>query len=230
MPVRPRTTPNPTCFWTGCPLFPHSRRRARLSLAIRDAMIYIVQGCDFQPSMLANGPRWERLHRSWRRISRVVLHIILPLGVGSLIYILWRTPTLRVFRWFDTLGLGSEIFRLRQSFAPYRAVVPRWVLFSLPAALWMYAMAAWFQMALSRSDRRTRWIWLSIALSLGVGSELGQLWRVVPGTFDGRDVAFYLAGWIAAIVCTPKREIHNETQPHLPIGACSDAPIGWRER
>jgi len=68
-------------------------------------------------------------------------------------------------------------------------------------------MVAWFQMALSGSDRLIRWIWLSIALTLGVGSELGQLCRLVPGTFDGRDVAFYLAGWIAAIVCTPKKEI-----------------------
>ena len=162
-------------------------------------MIYIVQGYDSQPSMLASDQRRERLHTSCRRLGRVSLHIVLPLGVGSLIYILWRSPTLRVFRWFDTLGIASWIFRLRQLFAPYRAVVP--------AALWMYAMVAWFQMALLQSDKRTRWIWLGIALTLGVGSELGQLCRVVPGTFDGKDVAFYLAGWIAAIVCTPKKEI-----------------------
>jgi len=51
-------------FLDGCPLFPHSGRRSRLSLAICDAMIYIVQGCDFQPSMLANDQRREQLHRS----------------------------------------------------------------------------------------------------------------------------------------------------------------------
>jgi len=45
------------------------------------------------------------LHTSCRRLGRVLLHIILRLGIGSLIYILWRTPTLRVFRWFDTLGI-----------------------------------------------------------------------------------------------------------------------------
>jgi hypothetical protein len=129
------------------------------------------------------------------------------LGIGSLIYILWRTPTLRVFRWFDALGISSGVFRLRHLFAPYRKILPAWALFSLPAALWMYAMAAWFQMALLRSDRRYRWIWLSIALSLGVGSELGQLCHVVPGTFDREDVVFYLAGWSAAIICTPKKEI-----------------------
>jgi hypothetical protein len=157
--------------------------------------------------MLAIDPRRERLHNSLRRVGRVFLHIVLPLAVGSLIYILWRAPTLRVFRWFDTLGIASWIFRLRQFFAPYRAVVPRWVLFSLPAALWMYAMVAWFQTALLGSDRRFRWIWFSIALGLGVGSELGQLCRVVPGTFDGKDVAFYLAGWVAAILYTPKEEI-----------------------
>jgi hypothetical protein len=157
--------------------------------------------------MLASDERRERLHRSCRRLCRVLLHIILPLGVGSLIYILWRTPTLRVFRWFDTLGVAPEVFRLRRFFAPYRAILPAWALFSLPAALWMYAMVAWFQMALLRSDRRCRWIWLFIALSLGVGSELGQLCHVVPGRFDGEDVAFYVAGWIAAIFCTPKTEI-----------------------
>lgn len=86
------------------------------------------------------GRRW--LHVSWQRLGRVLLHIVLPLGVGSLIYILWRTPTLRVFKWSDALGIASGVFRLRHFFAPYRQILPAWALFNLPAALWMYAMAA----------------------------------------------------------------------------------------
>ena len=155
--------------------------------------------------MQANDQRRRWLRTSWQSLGRVLLHIVLPLSVGSPIYILWRSPTLRIFRWLDTVGVSPGVFRLRQFSAPYRAIVPSWILFSLPAALWMYAMVAWFQMALLQCDKRTRWIWLSIALTLGVGSEFGQLCRVVPGTFDGKDVAFYPAGWIAAIVCTPKK-------------------------
>ncbi len=157
--------------------------------------------------MQANDQRRRWLHVSWQRLGRVLLHIVLPLGVGSLIYILWRTPTLRVFKWSDALGIASGVFRLRHFFAPCRQILPAWALFNLPAALWMYAMAAWFELALLGRDRRYRWIWLSIALCLGVGSELGQLCQVLPGTFDGKDVAFYLAGWIAAIICTPKKEL-----------------------
>lgn len=180
---------------------------ASLPLAVADGMNYLVRVLNEPQSGRAVRIDSLRLYRSWQRLGRVLLHIVLPLGVGSLIYILWRTPMLRVFRWSDALGIATGVFRLRHLFAPYGKILPAWALFNLPAALWMYAMAAWFELALLGSDRRYRWIWLSIALCLGVGSELGQLCHVVPGTFDGKDVAFYLAGWIAAIICTPKKEI-----------------------
>lgn len=138
---------------------------------------------------------------------RILLHIILPLGIGSLIYVLWRVQTLRVFVWFDALGVSPEVLHVRQWFKHYGETLPAWVLFSLPASLWMYSMVAWFQMALLQSDVRCRATWHSIALSLGVGTELGQLWGVVPGTFDLKDVAFYVAGWTAAILCTSEKEI-----------------------
>ena len=37
-------------------------------------------------------------------------------------------------------------------------------------------------------------------VSLAVGAEVGQLIKVVPGTFDLMDIAGYIAAWAAATV------------------------------
>lgn len=147
-----------------------------------------------------------KLRKLWGHLGRVFLHIILPLGIGILIYIFWRSPTLKIFVWLDVAGLSSEILRTRQWVYPYGEVLPKWIIFSLPAALWMYAMVSWFQMALLPSDRQSRWIWLSAAFILGVGSEVGQLFQTIPGIFDSSDVTLYIIGWMMAIFSASQKE------------------------
>ncbi len=46
--------------------------------------------------------------------------------------------------------------------------------------------------------------WLSVGLLLGAGSELGQLARLVPGTFDATDFFFYVFAAATAFLIASK--------------------------
>jgi hypothetical protein len=128
-----------------------------------------------------------------------VSHCAAPLGLGGFIYLSWRPTGLLMFDWAEALGLGSVLAAWRGAVAPSGELVPEAVLYSLPDALWVYALTAWF----SRTwpSPRLRGKWLGAGLALGVGGELGQLAGVVPGTFDPVDLvgcaAAAGAGWLA---------------------------------
>jgi len=106
---------------------------------------------------------------------------------------------LLVFTWYGWLGLQAPLLALRANLAGVRHFLPAFVLYSLPDALWVYSFtflmqSVWFLHP--KSYGRTFWILLPV--SLAVGAEVGQLLKVVPGTFDLMDIAGYIAAWAAA--------------------------------
>ena len=126
-------------------------------------------------------------------------HVCFPIILGAGIYSLWRSKRLLVFTWYGWLGLQPPLLALRANLAGVRHFLPDFVLYSLPDALWVYSFtflmqSVWFRH--SRSYGRTFWILLPV--SLAVGAEVGQLLKVVPGTFDLMDIAGYIAAWAAA--------------------------------
>jgi hypothetical protein len=82
---------------------------------------------------------------------------------------------------------------LRSSLAPLRGMVPDVLLFSLPDALWVYSATASMILAWRRSSAFGARCWQRVPLVLAVGAELGQWLRLVPGTFDIRDVVLIAA-------------------------------------
>lgn len=128
-------------------------------------------------------------------------HVCIPIMVGAGIYSLWRSKRVLVFTWYGWLGLQAPLLALRTSLAGVRHLLPDFVLYSLPDALWVYSFtflmqSVWFRR--SRSYGRTFWILLPVLL--GVGGEVGQLLKVVPGTFDLMDIASYIAAWAMAMM------------------------------
>jgi len=106
---------------------------------------------------------------------------------GGAIYLLWRSPTLPMFRWVDLLGLTAIVSPVRAAFWGYRPHVPNLVLYSLPDALWLISL-------LILLDR----IWVGsprVALILTTGTaafaivmEFAQRWIPRLGTFSWQDV------------------------------------------
>jgi hypothetical protein len=137
-----------------------------------------------------------------RRLSLIVRHVILPLLAGGFIYAGWRDPTLPMFRWFEFMGLGPLIRQLRLTTVPLLVKLPYWCPFSLPDAIWVYALTAFMAIIWTETNSRVKVFWLSLGLLLGAGSELGQLVAIVPGTFDIADLSLSLAAAGLALTLT----------------------------
>ena len=67
---------------------------------------------------------------------RYLVNVIIPLLIGGLIYIIYRTETLIMFSWFSYLSLDQYVDYLR-TFSSY--LLPDWVILSLPNGLWTYS-------------------------------------------------------------------------------------------
>ena len=132
-------------------------------------------------------------------MKKLVLHIILPIFVGSTIYVLFREKTLLMFDWFSYLKLDFIIDSLRNNFYGYRTYIPKSILFSLPDALWVYS----FTMFLSIYFKNR--ILLSIIFIGSIITEISQLWFVI-GTFDIYDVIYMFALYLIAMYFIKKFE------------------------
>jgi hypothetical protein len=128
------------------------------------------------------------------------------LFLGSAIYILFRAESLLMFRWAHSLGLLPLIHFLRFYSLGVKPIIPAWIVYSLPFALWtvsymLFIQAIWFG---HKSNSRVTWFWAVPVISLA--SELGQYRRLVPGTFDIFDlltIAFAVALVLTLIAFGP---------------------------
>lgn len=120
----------------------------------------------------------------------MVAHGVLPVCIGGLIYVGWRTETLAVFSWLHAIGVDSTAFR-----SVANAVeLPRTLLYCLPGGLWAYSFSWSLAMLWGDSESKVRKLWLAVPWIAAVSSELGQLVQVLPGTFDLLDLVAYVGG------------------------------------
>jgi len=76
---------------------------------------------------------------------------------------------------------------------PVAELFPRWFSYSLPDALWTYACISLILIYWREGPFFYKALWLGIAITLGVGFEVGQLLNIVPGTFCVSDLIFSIA-------------------------------------
>jgi hypothetical protein len=151
-----------------------------------------------------------------------VLHVVLPVLLGAAVYVLFRSPTLRVFQWLDALGLGGLVPAARAWARPIGEHLPGWLLFSAPDGLWVYGLTACLALVWRGEPGRGRRAWLCVGLALGAGGEVGQWMGLVPGVFDGADLLLCLAAWGAALVLNLRGDVDEEA------GAVGDGRRGVR--
>ena len=132
-------------------------------------------------------------------MKKLVLHIILPIFVGSVIYVLFREKTLLMFDWFSYLKLNFIIDSLRNNFYGYRTYIPKSILFSLPDALWVYSLTMFLSIYFKNR------IFLSMIFIGSIITEISQLWFVI-GTFDIYDVIYMFALYLVAMYFIKKIE------------------------
>jgi hypothetical protein len=113
---------------------------------------------------------------------------------------LLRPSALTVFDWVRALGLGTLLQSLRAPLRPLAAASPDWLLYSLPDALWTYALTAAMGWIWAGRWTGTAWIWLGLGLLIGCGGEALQALGLLPGTADPVDVLLCgLAGALALL-------------------------------
>lgn len=139
-----------------------------------------------------------------KRVLFFVLHVLAPLMAGGLIYVRWRDANLLMFKWFRAFGLETVVSWLRAG-----AGEPSgwffWLAYSLPDGLWVYALTALMVFLWRDARSPMKFLWPSLGLFLGAGSELGQLAGVVPGSFDLIDLLVCLLAALAAMVLTHRK-------------------------
>jgi len=115
------------------------------------------------------------------------LHVVAPLLLGSLIYLAFRSDSLIVFDWLNSLNVVDQTQDFRQLFRQYD--LPDWALYSLPDGLWCWASTGWLWIIWRRIN-----LWTASPLILALSLEFGQLFQLIPGVFDWLDCISYITG------------------------------------
>ena len=114
--------------------------------------------------------------------------------LGGLIYILFRTCSLKMFAWYEALGLSSLTIALRKLTFSSTHKIPEWVLFSLPDGLWIFSYVSLMLFIWSNTVSFKNLFWILSIPFLAIGSEIGQRLGLIPGTFDLPDLLLYIFG------------------------------------
>lgn len=113
--------------------------------------------------------------------KRVLLHSALPLLASLGIYVLFRPRNTIV---------NKLLFQFMTTKPPMlRLTYGRWIVQSLPGALWLYSF-------LNFSALPTRRLLSLLPLAMALGIEVLQYLHITDGRFDWLDVVCYLAAYL----------------------------------
>jgi len=128
--------------------------------------------------------------------------VILPLLLGGLIYVFFRSIHLIMFKWFESLGFLSPVLYARHFIASLHIHFPSWFIFSLPDALWLFSLTLFFGIIWYSGRIAGLLLLFILSLSFGLFTEFAQYLGIFPGSFDIIDICFQLLSSFAAIIST----------------------------
>jgi len=105
-----------------------------------------------------------------------------------------------MFSWFDKVNLLEPILDLRLVTLPFSDHLPNWFLYSLPDGLWLFSYLSILLAVWDNTISKYNIHWLLLVPTIAILAEIGQLFTIVPGTFDIIDLFFYLGGAVLPIL------------------------------
>lgn len=120
--------------------------------------------------------------------------------LGGLIYVLFRSPSILMFEWFDQINLSKYVLELRSHIDSYSLILPNWFLYSLPDGLWLFSCVSLLLIIWDNKVSKKNIFWILLLPIIAVSSELAQFMEIIPGTFDILDLIFYIAGTVLPIL------------------------------
>lgn len=134
---------------------------------------------------------------------------LIPLLLGGLIYVTYRTDTLIMFSWFKNLQLQSITDAFRSNTFLQKLDVPDWIKFSLPDALWLFSFTYTNLLLWDFTITKQSIIWICLAPVIGLVFEIGQLVNVIPGTFDLTDLVLLILAALFPLL-TPLKNLKSK--------------------
>jgi hypothetical protein len=133
------------------------------------------------------------------RLTTFLIHCFIPILSGGLIYIGFRSESLRLFTWLDYLGLSILVSEIRQLFLPIADILPSFIIYSLPDGLWAYSFTFSLRLIL-QSHEKIRFVFLMIPFTFSIIVEVLQAFHLFQGTFDWADLFFSFFGYYCSKV------------------------------
>jgi len=155
---------------------------------------------------------------TYLKLNLLFCHVIIPITFGGIIYLLFRSDSLMMFRWADAIGIKPVLDDMRVYCTTIQFENLNWFFFSFPDGLWVYSFTSFMLIVWGLKFSRHSLLWISIGPLLALCGEMGQAFGVVRGTFDPTDFLLCLIGSILPFVVLfpAKRE-----KFYLNIGAFS---------
>jgi hypothetical protein len=120
-----------------------------------------------------------------------IFHVLIPLTLGGILYITFRSSTLRMFDWFEAIGIDPALLFIRDYSTPLKSFLPLWTYFSFPDGLWVYSFTSAY--IIIWNGKLTGWLFLPIVT--GPVVEIAQALNIFPGTFDILDLVITIIGF-----------------------------------
>jgi hypothetical protein len=143
------------------------------------------------------------------RIKNIILFVLLPILVGGLIYIVSRPKSLKMFKWFENINIDNLTNSIRDEFIHIE--YPYWVKYNLPDFLWVFSFTSLILIIWNKKIVSENISYIIFPVSVGVLSEIGQLFGIINGTFDLMDILFYsLGGLLSTLIFINSKSNKNE--------------------
>lgn len=126
---------------------------------------------------------------------KVMIHIFLPLFIGGLIYVGFRSKSLLIYSWVDNVSLNNLIIDFRNLLKSYQ--LQNWIKYSLPDGLWTYSLTSSLCLLLKK---RYQLYWFVLPFILSIGFELFQMFKIIRGTFDIIDLVVCFIAYLLSIL------------------------------
>lgn len=120
---------------------------------------------------------------------RTIVIASVSFWAGAMIYILFRSTHILMFRWINRLGLLNLVYSIR----PNLKNLPEWVVYSLPDGLWMFSYCLFVGHVWNYNLKRS-FLFLTLLPIYAISNEIMQYFHFVSGTFDWKDlIAFFFS-------------------------------------
>lgn len=132
-----------------------------------------------------------------------------PLILGGVIYIAFRSQNLKMFTWFNNIGLHQLISVIRISTIT-RLNFPKWFVYNLPDGLWICSAILINAVIWNFKINTRNIIWYSLIPLIAILSEFFQRFDLISGTYDFLDLIFYMFFAIISIILIKIKSTYYE--------------------